>query len=133
MFHRNGASALTLVIMLTLAGPVLAQQSGKVPTDGNDLLDYCGVVVNLADSPTSPPSTEVRKVLELSGKINWCMGYLQATLDDLSATQINLALIAMAGVTFSGPDEARKYALDSLRFACVPDKATILQVARVLV
>jgi Rap1a immunity proteins len=37
------------------------------------------------------------------------------------------------GVTLAGPDKAKAFALDSLRVACLPDNATLLQLARVLV
>ena len=73
------------------------------------------------------------RLTEQMEKLNWCGGYLQATQDSLSTMQIKLAIIAMTGVTFSGPDKAKQYALDSLRVACIPEKAPLLQIARVLV
>jgi hypothetical protein len=110
-----------------------AQQKGNYPTDGNGLLDYCTVAVDFEDFRNMVSSLNGGKLIEAWGKFSWCVGYVEAIMDDLSATRLNLAIIATSGVTFSGPDEAKQYALDSLRFACIPEKATILQAIRVLV
>ncbi len=63
-------------------------------------------------------------------KYGWCGGYLQATGDAMSETQVRLYTIAKMGVTLSGPDKVKEHALDSLRGACIPEKAPIIQVAR---
>ena len=39
----------------------------------------------------------------------------------------------MAGLTFGGPQKLKQHAVESLRGPCFPDRAPILQLARVLV
>lgn len=124
---------LALILLACTVTPAFAQQKGNFPTDGNGLLDYCGVVVDAADSPASLTSLSGDRFTEQMGKFNWCAGYLQATQDAASLTEVNLALIAMTGVTLAGPDKVREYAFQTLRGACIPDKASVLQLARVLV
>ena len=124
---------LALVLFACIATPVLGQQNGNFPADGNGLLDFCGVLVESADSPASLTSLSGDRFVEQMGKINWCAGYLQAARDVASLTHINLALIGMTGVTLAGPDKARDNAFNSLQPPCIPDKASILQIARVVV
>lgn len=124
---------LDIILFTCAVTPAYAQQKGDFPTDGNGLLDYCSVMVDAADSPASFSSLSGNGFTEQMTKFGWCAGYLQATQDALITTEVKLAIIAMTGVTLSGPDKAKEYALDSLRVACIPEKAPILQLARVLV
>jgi hypothetical protein len=110
-----------------------AQEKGGLPKDGNGLMDSCSVVVELGDSPTSLSSLNKDKFTEQMMKFEWCAGYLQATSEALSATQIELYLMSTMGLTFSGPDKVKEYAFEKLRGACIPEKAPISQLARVLV
>jgi hypothetical protein len=124
---------LALFLFACVLTPAHAQEKFHFPKDGNELLDYCGVVVALADSPTSLDSLSGDKSAEKMQQFNWCAGYLEATHDVLLQNDVNLTVIAMTGVTLAGPDKAREYAFDTLRVACIPDQAPILQLARVLV
>ncbi len=70
---------------------------------------------------------------EVWGRFNWCAGYLQAVQDIQVQNEVSLAVIAMTGVKLAGPDKATQYAFDTLRGACIPDNAPLIQLARVLV
>lgn len=48
-------------------------------------------------------------------------------------TQVHLAIIGAMGVTLEGPDKQRMASFEMLRGTCFPEKAPILQLARVLV
>jgi Rap1a immunity proteins len=124
--------ALVLGLLGCLLSPAYAQQKGY-PSDGNGLLDACSVVVESADSPSSFSSLSANKFAEKMGQLDWCAGYLQAVHDMNIQNDVNLAFLGMLGVTLQGPDKIKQYAFDSLRGACIPDKAPILQLARVLV
>jgi hypothetical protein len=120
---------LALLLFASTLTPVYAQQKFIFPRDGNGLLDACSVLVNADDVRSSFTSLGDDRFTEKMGQINWCAGYLQATQDTLSATQVQLYIIAKMGVTFSGPDKVKQYALDSLRGACIPETAPIVQLA----
>lgn len=133
-FLEGTVRVLALVLLAYTIAPLLyAQQKVKAPTDGNDLLEHCSVLIEVADSPTSFDTSNESRLIEQVGKFNWCAGYLGAIRDDLIVTRMNLGLFAMGGMTFAGPDKLREYALDSPRFACIPDAVPILQMGRVLV
>jgi len=122
------------IILLAYVGmPAYCQQIEGLPQDGNGLLDYCNVVIVVLDSAGSIASQNGDRLTEQMRQFGWCTGYLQATQDDLSLTEINLAVTAMTGVTLSGPDKAKQYALDSLRVACIPHEVSVAQSGRVLV
>lgn len=122
-----------LFLFACVLTPVYAQQKFSFPKDGNGLLDYCGVVVALADSPTSIDSLNGDRFTEKMGQFNWCAGYLGATQDIFLQNFVNIGVFGMAGLTLGGPDKLKQYALDTLRGPCIPDNATVLQLARVLV
>ncbi|HUJ94548.1 MAG TPA: Rap1a/Tai family immunity protein [Terriglobales bacterium] len=113
--------------------PVYAQEKHELPSDGNGLLEYCSVVITLADSRDSITSLSDDRFAEQMQKVYWCSGYLQAVGDDASLTQVNLAVIGAMGITLSGPDKQREAAFNILRGACIPEKVPVIQLARVLV
>jgi hypothetical protein len=121
------------VLLACTVAPAYAQKKTDLPTEGNGLLDYCSVVVVAADSPDSILSLTGNRLTDQMMKLNWCAGYLQATQDAASLTQIDLALIGAMGITLSGPDKQREAAFDMLRGACIPERAPVSQLARVLV
>lgn len=124
--------ALSLFVLVTCAlTPVCAQQNG-FPVDGNGLLDYCSVIVDSVDSPSTVSPTGDRFV-EKMGRLNWCSGYLGATQDASVVTEVNLALFSAMGVTLAGPDKEKLWAFQTLRGPCIPERAPIIQLARVLV
>jgi hypothetical protein len=104
-----------------------------LPMDGNGLLDACGALVDFEDSPSSISSLNADRFTERTGQINWCAGYLSATQDMLGQSYANLIFMGAAGVTLAGPDKEKHAVFDDFRGPCVPDNATLLQVARVLV
>lgn len=124
---------LAVVLLACAVTPACAQKKIDYPTDGNGLLDYCSVLVDSVDSPSSLTSLSSDRFNEQMMKFPWCAGYLQATQDRLEITQISIALTSMLGVTLSGPDKEKAAAFELLRGACIPEKAPILQLARVLV
>ena len=79
--------------------------------------------------PSLAPDAFTRKI----EKFAWCAGYLEATRDAYWTTEIRLFMLTKIGVKFEGPDKAKQYAPNFLRPACIPDKASTLQLARVLV
>ena len=123
---------LSLILFASLVPVVYAQEKG-FPTDGNGLLEFCSAVIDAADSPSSISSLSKERFTEKIGQLDWCSGYLEATQEVLMQNDVNLSVVAMAGITLIGPDKAKKYSFDSLRFACVPDRAPVAQLARVLV
>lgn len=124
---------VTLLFLACAVTAACAQMKGDFPKDGNELLDSCSVAVDAADSPTSLSALSRDRFTEQMTKMGWCAGYLQATGDTMSAMQVRLYMIGKMGVTLSGPDKVKEYALDGLRGACIPEKAPIIQVARVVV
>jgi len=124
---------LALILFVCVVTPVGAQQKYDLPKDGNRLLDYCNVVVDLADSPGTLSSLSGDRLTDQMMKFSWCAGYLQALQEAASMTEVHLAIIGAMGVTLSGPDKQRAAAFEMLRGTCLPEKAPILQLARVLV
>jgi hypothetical protein len=125
---------LPIIILLgCVVTPACAQQNFAYPADGDGLLDYCNVVVAASDSPATLTALSGDLFTQQLVKLTWCAGYLQATKDNLTTTQINLAMAGMMGVTMVGPDAKKEYVLKNLHGPCVPDRAPIAQIARVLV
>ena len=122
-----------MLFACTTVTPACAQQKHDLPSDGNGLLDYCTVAITAADSPDSILSLSADRLTDQMMKLNWCAGYLQAAQDAASLTQIHLALIGAMGITLSGPDKQREAAFDMLRGACIPERAPVAELARVLV
>jgi Ssp1 endopeptidase immunity protein Rap1a len=123
-----------LIVLACLVVPARAQQQQRsLPRDGNELLSWCSILVDAADSPAWPSTLSADKVAEEAMKFGWCAGYLDATEDATSLAQIHLAMAAKMGMTLSGPDQVKAYAMGSLVFACIPEKAPTSQLARVLV
>jgi hypothetical protein len=106
-----------------------------LPKDGNDLLEYCSAMVDVADNPSNLAAITGDKLTEKIGQVDWCAGYLAAVQDLLIQVHVNLAIIVTMGVTLEGPDiQTKQYALNQLRIACVPDEnVRILQLGRVLI
>jgi hypothetical protein len=103
------------------------------PKDGNDLLEYCSVMVDSADNPSYLQSLSGDKFTEKLAQFDWCAGYIQGTEDVFEDNFINLGLLSMAGLKFDGPEKLQSYALATFRGPCFPGNAPILQLARVLV
>jgi hypothetical protein len=110
-----------------------AAYARELPKDGNGLLEACSVMVDFADNRSAAAALSNEQFTEKMGQLNWCTGYLQGTEDVHEQNFVNLAIFAMAGLTFGGPDKLKQYALESLQGPCFPGKAPILQLARVLV
>jgi hypothetical protein len=121
------------VLALFLIACCLPTYARELPKDGNDLLEYCGVMVDAADNPSLLQSLSGDKFAEKLAQFDWCAGYLQGTEDVHEQNYIYLGIFAMAGLTFGGPDKLRQHALDTLRGPCFPEKAPVLQLGRVLV
>jgi hypothetical protein len=122
--------ALVLFLFACVLSPAYARD---FPTDGNGLLDACSVLVDAADKPSYIPSLSGHMFIEKMGQINWCAGYLGATQDILLQNHVNLGIMAMAGLKLCRPDKIKQYVFDALKGPCIPDDATPLQLARVLV
>jgi hypothetical protein len=122
-----------LVLFLLIACVLSPAYARDFPTDGIGLLDACAVLVDAADNPSYIPSLSGHKFIEKMGQINWCAGYLGATQDVLSQNQVNLGIMATAGVKLCRPDKLKQYVFDALKGPCIPDDATLLKLARVLV
>ena len=120
---------ILLLLFSFLLAPIASAQDGNYPKDGNGLLDYCAAVVNAVDDPDSLTGKSQDRNW---GKFNWCVGYIQATMDDMDAVKINLALFAIAGVRLSGPEKAQQGFIDAMDFTSMP-QIPVSQVARVLV
>ena len=124
---------LLLLLIPCLLTAAAAQQKGNLPTNGNGLLDACTVMVDAADNPSYLTSLSGDRFTESMTKFDWCAGYLEATREVYLQNHINLAIVAMTGVTFAGPEKSRETALKILDPVCIPDEAPILQLGRVLV
>ena len=124
---------LPLILFVCAVTPAYAQQTNDLPRDGNRLLDSCSVVVDVADNSASLASLNNEQFTDKMTKFGWCAGYLQALQDASSMTTVNLALISLMGVTLEGSEKQRMASFEMLRGTCFPEKAPILQLARVLV
>jgi hypothetical protein len=51
----------------------------------------------------------------------------------LEIAQLDIVVMVSTGVTLSGPDKEKRAALELLRVACIPQNASLLQLARVVV
>jgi Rap1a immunity proteins len=125
----------TLSLFLLVAcvlEPVYGQQKSS-PTDGNGLLEYCSVIVDSVDSSSTLSSLTGDRFAEKVGQFSWCAGYLEAFHDMHIQNEVNLTIFGLSGVTLAGEEHVKQFAFDSLRGPCIPDKAPIIQLARVLV
>jgi hypothetical protein len=123
---------LALALLVCFLTPAL-YASDFLPKDGNGLLDACSALVDSDDNPSSISSLSGERFTERMGQFNWCAGYLAATQDVLVQSYANLIFMGMAGVSLAGPDKEKQSVFDAIRGPCVPDNATLLQLARVLV
>jgi|ERR1035438_4150642 hypothetical protein len=123
----------TLALFLLACVLTPAVYARTLPTDGNELLDACGTMVDLSDNQSAATSLSNERFTEKMGQFNWCAGYLAATQDVLLQNFVNLGVMGMAGVTLAGPDKVKHYAFLSLRGPCIPDNAALLQLGRVLI
>jgi len=115
--------------LMSSSAVVLASrpQGFEFPKDGNGLLDYCGEVVVQLDSHGTPKSNEDAEL-----KFGWCVGYLQATHEQITNWRTTVGIQRMA----EGKDKpAPPYLWADTNFVntCIPDEASIGQLARVLV
>lgn len=122
----------TLVLFCSVICPAIFA-SNFLPKDGNGLLDACSALVDIADNPSSVSSLSAERQTERTGQVNWCAGYLSGIQDELAQSYANLIYMGATGVTLAGPDKEKHAVFDDLRVPCVPDNATLLQAARVLV
>jgi hypothetical protein len=67
------------------------------------------------------------------GKFNWCAGYLQALQYANFRDHIHITVIAQMKVTLTGDEKSKEAAFEMLSGSCVPDKASVGQLARVVV
>jgi hypothetical protein len=126
-------SMRTLALFLLACVLTPAVYARDLPKDGNSLLEYCSVMVDAADNPSTFSTISGDRLTEKMGQFQWCAGYLQGTEDVYQQNYVYLGIFAMAGLTFGGPDKLRQHALETLRGPCFPDDAPILQLGRVLV
>jgi Rap1a immunity proteins len=131
MNGRHLMRTLSLFLFACVLTP--AVYARDLPKDGNGLLDACNALVESDDNQSSITSLSSDKFTERMGQFNWCAGYLQGTEDVYELNFINLGIFGMAGLKFEGPEKLTQYAVESFRGPCFPDKAPILQLARVLV
>lgn len=103
---------LCIIVVLSCALSANSQEGRKPETDANDLLAYCGEVVNFLDS--SRPSGE-------DVAVGWCAGYIEGTVALLRAMQI------LMGVEFSERMTKGPAGI------CIPDEVRVSQVARIIV
>jgi hypothetical protein len=118
------------LLVCSLTASVYARD---LPKDGNDLLDYCSVMLDLADNQSAAASLSTDALTVKLAQLDWCAGYIQGTEDVYETTFVNLGVFGMAGMTFAGPEKLTKYAAEKLRGPCFPGNAPVLQLARVLV
>ncbi len=132
------ARALALFVIAYVQVPVFAQQE-RLPTNGNDLLNACSVVVDIADKHGADPAFTASNPLQQVSLISWCTGYLDGVQEMLFKNNLALAMVSAGGVTFdlnsktAKRDDARPIVLKEFRDACIPDQVPLLQLARVLV
>jgi hypothetical protein len=88
-------------------------------------------MVDAADNRLSFSSLSADRFTEKMEQFYWCAGYLGAIHDIHTQNRVNLVIVGAMGVTLAGPNKERAVAL--LRGPCIPDEASILQLARVLV
>jgi hypothetical protein len=123
----------TLALVVFACCISTAVYARDLPTDGNGLLEYCAVMVDVADNAPYLQSLSRNSLTEKMGQFSWCAGYLQATEDVYGLTFVNLGIFGMAGLKIEGPEKIRQYAVETLMGPCFPEKAPVLQLGRVLV
>jgi len=104
-----------------------SESKSQFPSDGNGLLDYCGEIVKQLDSPP----IQVDPVREM--KFFWCAGYLQATEERILNWRMAGAIQVMAYQKDGKPAPSHMWADDDFANTCIPDEASIGQLARVVV
>jgi hypothetical protein len=117
---------LVLIVLSSAGTPANAQQEPKFqfPKDGNGLLEYCGQIVNILDSP----SLRVDET-----KLAWCVGYIQANQDLIEKWRITMALEIMAAKQDGKPAPYHLRADDDFGGTCFPVNVSVAQIGRVLV
>lgn len=123
---------LALLLFTCVLHPAYAQKTGY-PIDGNNLLEFCGAMVDSADNPSSSSSMSNDRFAERMSQVSWCVGYLEGVQGVLMQNQVTLGLMGMMGMTLTGTDKQKAWSVDTLHGACFPDNAPILQLGRVLV
>lgn len=112
---------------VVLSASALSQSKSAFPSDGNDLLNYCGEVVNYLDSPA--PQADDEKEL----KFGWCVGYLQATDDRIENWRIAGAIQVMTYQKDGKPAPSHMWADENFANTCIPGTAPMAQLARIVV
>jgi hypothetical protein len=130
--ERKALLMRTLALFLLACVLTPAVYARDLPKDGNDLLEYCSVMVDAADNPSNFQSLIGERLTEKVGQGNWCAGFLQGTEDVYQQNLVYLGIFAVEGLTFDGPEKTKQRALDTLRGPCFGD-APLLQLGRVLV
>jgi hypothetical protein len=130
-----GGSVRTVALFLLSCVLTPAVYARDFPKNGNQVLEYCNVMVEVADNPSYFSSLSREAFLEKMEQLAWCAGYLQGTENVYGLTRIHLGMFVKVGLTFDGPERLTQYAADSLRGPCIPGvaDAPVLQLARVLV
>lgn len=126
---RSLALMLVTLMLSGAVAPANVPQESKFqfPKDGNGLLEFCGEVVNMLDSP--PP--QIDAVREM--KFGWCVGYLQATQDRILNWRITGSIQVMAYKQDGKPAPSHMWADEDFVSTCIPDEASVGQLARVVV
>src|SRR5271157_5039326 len=94
---------LVLFLLACIACPLVYAR--ELPKDGNDLLEYCSVMVDAADNPSYLQSLSRDRFTEKMEQFQWCAGYLQGTVDVYQLTFIHLGMFRRVGLTFGGPEK----------------------------
>lgn len=125
----------TLALLLLVCVLAPAVYARNFPKDGNQVLEYCYVMVEVADNPSYLSSLSRDVFAEKMEQLAWCAGYLQGTVNVYALTRIHLGMYRKVGLTFGGPEKVTQYAAESLRGPCFPgiSDVPVLQLARVLV
>lgn len=107
-----------------------APQDSKVqfPEDGNGVLDYCGVVVDQLDSRPSQNDQQTKGL-----KFGWCVGYLQATQEHIVNWRMSAGIQLMAQEGQGKMSSPFIRADETFVNTCIPNKASVAQLARVVV
>jgi hypothetical protein len=124
---------LAALVLLCGAIPAHAQQNGELPSDGNGLLDSCNVVIQNADNRAAIIALNPRDFTDAMKKFAWCVGYLQAIQDVTAQRKIELGIAVMMGVAKNPTEKDKQGVFQSLRGACLPERSSVLQLARVVV
>jgi hypothetical protein len=125
---------LTVVIafVFLVASPVHGQ--GKIPKDGNDMLEFCGHVVDALNNPASQVGSSV-EYAQNTFKQGWCAGHLQSMREMIVYWQIQVAktIAILSGDQNPSVDSLNQLVSTNPSMTCIPTEVNMAQMARILV